>query len=133
MRDDLAETLEQDGNVYSTYGWHPLSVDVAIVNVRWIKRNQDRLLRQVERTAAYFVERIRAMAFPEEAEIRWRGLAIAVDVRDDNYARGCRHNRAGLPNARVSIVVADGAACVTPLPRVTVASIPPRREPAVRA
>src|SRR4029079_7280824 len=34
--DDLAETLEQDGNVYSTYGWHPLSADVAIANVRWI-------------------------------------------------------------------------------------------------
>jgi len=86
VREDLAETLEQDGNVYSTYGWHPLSVDVAITNLRWIKRNQDRLLRQVERTGAYFAERIRAMAFPEEPELRWRGLAIAVDVRDEKYA-----------------------------------------------
>jgi acetylornithine/succinyldiaminopimelate/putrescine aminotransferase len=86
VRDDLAETLEQDGNVYSTYGWHPLSVDVAIANVRWIKRNQSRLLRQVERTSAYFVKRLRAMAFAEEPELRWRGLAIAVDVRDEKYA-----------------------------------------------
>lgn len=86
VRADLAETLEQDGNVYSTYGWHPLSADVAIANVRWIKRNQSRLLRQVDRTSAYFVERLRAMAFPEEPEVRWRGLAIAVDVRDEKYA-----------------------------------------------
>jgi acetylornithine/succinyldiaminopimelate/putrescine aminotransferase len=86
VRDDLAETLEQDGNVYSTYGWHPLSVDVAIANVRWIKRNQSRLLRQVDRTSGYFVDRLRNMAFPEEPEIRWRGLAIAVDVRDEKYA-----------------------------------------------
>ncbi|HEV7991175.1 MAG TPA: aminotransferase class III-fold pyridoxal phosphate-dependent enzyme, partial [Gemmatimonadaceae bacterium] len=86
VRDDLAETLEQDGNVYSTYGWHPLSVDVAIANLRWIKRNQSRLLRQVERTSAYFVKRIREMAFPAEPELRWRGLAIAVDVGDEKYA-----------------------------------------------
>jgi acetylornithine/succinyldiaminopimelate/putrescine aminotransferase len=86
VRDDLAETLEQDGNVYSTYGWHPLSVEIAIANVRWIKRNQGRLLRQVDRTSAYFVERLRAMPFPEERELRWRGLAIAVDVRDKKYA-----------------------------------------------
>ena len=86
VSEDLAETLEEDGNVYSTYGWHPLSVDVAIANVRWIERNQDRLLRQVERTSNYFVDRIRAMSFPEEPEVRWRGLAIAVDVRDEEFA-----------------------------------------------
>ena len=86
LRDDLAETLEQDGNVYSTYGWHPLSVDVAIANVRWIKRNQSRLLRQVERTGAYFDERIRNMEFREEPAVRRRGLAIAVDVHDEKYA-----------------------------------------------
>ena len=26
------------------------------------------------------------MTFPEEPEIRWRGLAVAVDVRDARYA-----------------------------------------------
>jgi acetylornithine/succinyldiaminopimelate/putrescine aminotransferase len=86
VRGGLAEILEQDGNVYSTYGWHPLSVDVAIANVRWIKRNQNRLLRQVDRTSAYFVERILAMSFQEEPQVRARGLAIAVDVRDEKYA-----------------------------------------------
>jgi len=94
VREDLAKTLEEAGNVYSTYGWHPLSVDVAIANVRWIKRNQRRLLDQVDRLSAYFVERLRGMAFPEEPEIRWRGMAIAVDVRDEKYAgrvaRTCR-------------------------------------------
>jgi acetylornithine/succinyldiaminopimelate/putrescine aminotransferase len=94
VRDELADTLEEDGNVYSTYGWHPLSVDVAIANVRWIKRNQGRLLRQVDRTSTYFVDRLREMPFQEEPELRWRGLAIAVDVRDEKYAdrvaRKCR-------------------------------------------
>jgi acetylornithine/succinyldiaminopimelate/putrescine aminotransferase len=86
LREDLAETLEEDGNVYSTYGWHPLSADVAIANVRWIKRNQTRLLRQVERTSTYFADRLREMPFQEAPEIRARGLAIAVDVRDEKYA-----------------------------------------------
>jgi len=26
------------------------------------------------------------MPFPEERELRWRGMAIAVDVRDEKYA-----------------------------------------------
>jgi acetylornithine/succinyldiaminopimelate/putrescine aminotransferase len=86
VREDLAKNLEQDGNVYSTYGWHPLSVAVAIANVRWIKRNQRRLLRLVDGTSAYFLERIREMSFPEEPEVRSRGLAIAVDVQDEKYA-----------------------------------------------
>lgn len=86
VSEDLAETLEEDGNVYSTYGWHPLSVDVAIANLRWIKRNQGRLLRLVERSAVYFAQRLNEMEFPEEREIRSRGLAIAVDVQDEKYA-----------------------------------------------
>jgi acetylornithine/succinyldiaminopimelate/putrescine aminotransferase len=86
LREDIAETLEESGNVYSTYGWHPLSVDIAIANVRWIKRNQNRLLRQVDRTSAYFVDRLRVMAFPEDRELRWRGLALAVDTHDEEYA-----------------------------------------------
>ena len=92
LREHLAKTLEEDGNVYSTYGWHPLSVDVAIANVRWIKRNQRRLLRQVERSGAYFAKRIREMEFPEEPEVRRRGLAIAVDVRDEKYAERVAKN-----------------------------------------
>jgi acetylornithine/succinyldiaminopimelate/putrescine aminotransferase len=86
VREELAQVLEQDGNVYSTYGWHPLSVDVAIANVRWIKRHQSRLLREVDRMSTYFAERIRAMPFAEQPKVRWRGLAIAVDVGDEKYA-----------------------------------------------
>jgi acetylornithine/succinyldiaminopimelate/putrescine aminotransferase len=86
VREDLAQTLEEDGNVYSTYGWHPLSVDVAIANVRWIKRNERRLLDRVDRTSAYFMDRLRAMEFGEEPEVRCRGMAIAVDVHDQRYA-----------------------------------------------
>jgi acetylornithine/succinyldiaminopimelate/putrescine aminotransferase len=86
VREELADTLEENGNVYSTYGWHPLSVDVAIANVRWVKRNQSRLLRQVDRTSAYFAKRLREMSFEEEPEFRFRGLAIAADVGDEKYA-----------------------------------------------
>ena len=45
-----------------------------------------RLLRQMDRTSAYFVKRLRAMTLPEDSEVRSRGLAIAVDVRDEKYA-----------------------------------------------
>jgi 4-aminobutyrate aminotransferase-like enzyme len=54
--------------------------------VRWIKRNQSRLLRQVDRTSSYFTDRLREMPFEEKPEVRARGLAIAVDVHDEKYA-----------------------------------------------
>ncbi|HMC57505.1 MAG TPA: aminotransferase class III-fold pyridoxal phosphate-dependent enzyme [Gemmatimonadaceae bacterium] len=96
LSDELAETLEEHGNVYSTYGWHPLSVDVAMANVRWIRRNEKRLLRQVERTGEYFLKRLCGMPFPEQRDIRMRGLAIAVDVRNEDFASAvadrCRQN-----------------------------------------
>ena len=34
----VAKSMEYDGTFYSTYGWHPLSVEVTIANNRRISR-----------------------------------------------------------------------------------------------
>jgi acetylornithine/succinyldiaminopimelate/putrescine aminotransferase len=36
----VARTMERSGSYWSTYGWHPLSVSVAIATIRWLRRNK---------------------------------------------------------------------------------------------
>ena len=84
--EEVADSMEEDGNFYSTYGWHPLSVDVAIANIRYIIRHEKRLMANIAAMSSYFAERLAGMPFKRHAELRIRGLAIAVDFGDDDYA-----------------------------------------------
>ncbi|MDB5839257.1 MAG: argD [Herminiimonas sp.] len=98
MTPAIARSMEDRGNFYSTYGWHPRSVNVAIATVQYLIENQIRLLDNVAAMSGYFDERLAHMAFKETPELRIAGLAIGVDVHDKAYASRvqakCR--RAGL-------------------------------------
>jgi adenosylmethionine-8-amino-7-oxononanoate aminotransferase len=76
----VAKSIEGEVGFYSTYGWHPSTVDFAIRNVRWLIRNQARVLRNAVEISAYFGERLAAMNFEGLKEIRIRGMAIAVEA-----------------------------------------------------
>jgi 4-aminobutyrate aminotransferase-like enzyme len=86
--------MEDDGNFYSTYGWHPRSVDVAITTLQYIIANEKSLFTGLAATSEYFRSRLGAMDFGDDAEVRIRGLAIGVDLRDEDrvgkLARRCR-------------------------------------------
>jgi acetylornithine/succinyldiaminopimelate/putrescine aminotransferase len=90
--------MERNGAFYSTYGWHPRSVKVAITTLRYIKRHRSRLLADVARTSDYFVERLRSMRFARDAKLRVLGLAIGIDFGDEGYCEkiGERCREAGL-------------------------------------
>jgi acetylornithine/succinyldiaminopimelate/putrescine aminotransferase len=93
---EIAESMQENGTFYSTYGWHPPATHVAIANVRWIIQNKRRLLDGVASTSAYFRDRLVTMAFREDVKLNVRGLAIGLDVADEDYADGivekCRRN-----------------------------------------
>jgi adenosylmethionine-8-amino-7-oxononanoate aminotransferase len=78
----VAKSVEGEAGFYSTYGWHPSTVDVAIRNVRWLIRNQSQLFRQAGEVSAYFGQRLAAMSFEDRKDIRIRGMAIAVEAGD---------------------------------------------------
>jgi len=78
----VAKSVEGEVGFYSTYGWHPSTVDVAIRNIRWLIRNQARLLHDAAEISAYFGRRLGAMKFEDLKEIRIRGMAIAVEAGD---------------------------------------------------
>jgi acetylornithine/succinyldiaminopimelate/putrescine aminotransferase len=82
----VARSMEENGTFYSTYGWHPRSVAVAITTVRYIARHKSRLLRNVSAMSEYFRARLSQMEFKQPAPVRIHGLAIAIEVGDARYA-----------------------------------------------
>jgi len=92
----VARSMEKHGAFYSTYGWHPRSAHIAIHTLRYLTANRKRLLANVAATGAYFRERLEAMDFGPEGELRIVGLAIAIDLRDEKrasrLAARCRRN-----------------------------------------
>lgn len=113
--DEVAESMEEDGSFYSTYGWHPLATHVAIANVRWIIQNKRRLMDGVAATSGYFRDRLSAMDFDDEVTLNIQGLAIGVDVGDEDHAdeivEACR--RGGL------LLDTEGSV-ITMLPALTI-------------
>ncbi|HKO56940.1 MAG TPA: aspartate aminotransferase family protein [Thermoanaerobaculia bacterium] len=83
----IADAVAEDVGFYSTYGWHPLAVDAALANLRWIAAHRTRLLAEVEKTSDYFRERLTAMKLKPPGEVRIRGMAIGVETGDGEYTQ----------------------------------------------
>jgi acetylornithine/succinyldiaminopimelate/putrescine aminotransferase len=94
----VAKSMEEDGAFYSTYGWHPRSADIAIRTLRYLIRNEKRLMRGVASMSEYCRTRLSAMRFGADAEVRAVGLAIGIDLHDEDAAErlGKRCRRKGL-------------------------------------
>jgi len=91
----VGETMEEKGEFYSTYGWHPRSTDVAIASIRRILRDKRKLLAQVSATSDYFRERIGAIEFGAKMTLNMLGLAIGLHFKGDYgdaLADRCRRN-----------------------------------------
>lgn len=92
----VAKTMRDDGDFYSTYGWHPHATHVALANLRAITRNKTVLLDRIAALSAHFEARLRAMHFRREPDLKIIGLAIGVCFEDDTYAERirakCRRN-----------------------------------------
>lgn len=92
----VAASMEDSGTFYSSNGWHPRSVEAAIATIRYIIAHRTRLLGHVARTSDYFLTRLSQFPFKGDTTIRMRGLAIAVDVKDEDNAgkvqQKCRKN-----------------------------------------
>jgi acetylornithine/succinyldiaminopimelate/putrescine aminotransferase len=84
--EEIAEKVEEEIGLYSSYGWHPISVDAAIANINYWKEHKDDLFQNIEKIAGIFKEELPRLKFKNEAVIRIIGLAIGIDVKDDGYA-----------------------------------------------
>jgi adenosylmethionine-8-amino-7-oxononanoate aminotransferase len=82
----VAESMEKKGTLYSTYGWHPLGVQAAIANVRYFMERGKKLLRHVAEMSDHFRTRLSYFPFKQPVTLRIQGLAIGIDVGDEQYA-----------------------------------------------
>lgn len=92
----IAKAIKDDFGLYSTYGWHPRAVAVALVNLRYLRRHRNRLLDNASELGQYFLTRLSQMRFKGKASINGKGFAIGIDVADETYASEigdkCRKN-----------------------------------------
>src|SRR4051812_13215580 len=86
MTGAVAKSMEKHGSFYSSYGWHPRSVEVAIAAVRYLTKHKGHLLRNAAKLSDYFAERLSQIPFKERPTIRVKGLAIGIDLEDERYA-----------------------------------------------
>jgi acetylornithine/succinyldiaminopimelate/putrescine aminotransferase len=84
MTGPVARSMEKDGSFYSTFGWHPYSVHAALVNLRYWRRHQTRILRHVQAMSDVFRARLGKMAFDGLKEMRIEGLAIALEFEGED-------------------------------------------------
>ncbi|MBA3901050.1 MAG: aspartate aminotransferase family protein [Bacteroidetes bacterium] len=88
----IAKKIEGSFNIYSTYGWHPLSVDATIAYIKYWKSHTDEILKNVEEISDLFRGRFVQMDFAFGAELNIIGLAIGLDVLDKGYAKDIVEN-----------------------------------------
>jgi adenosylmethionine-8-amino-7-oxononanoate aminotransferase len=86
MTAPVAKSMEERGSFYSTYSWHPRSVDVSIAAMRYIIKHEKRLLRNVARLSDYIAERLSQIPFKGRASIHAKGLAFGIELEDEGYA-----------------------------------------------
>ncbi|MCM2349403.1 MAG: aspartate aminotransferase family protein [Bacteriovoracaceae bacterium] len=87
MTEQVAKALYHGQFPYSTYGWHPLSVEAALTNIRYLQRNWGELEENIFIMNEYFMQRLSLMDFRVRPKISSMGLAIHVGFEQPKYAR----------------------------------------------
>jgi acetylornithine/succinyldiaminopimelate/putrescine aminotransferase len=111
----LADEVKGELEFYSTFGWLPLATEAALATIAVHRAEGEAIADNVARRSGEVLSRLLAMRWQADAEIRIRGLAIAVKLDDEDYIRRIaeRCKRAGL------IVVPEDEYLVL-LPAVTI-------------
>lgn len=86
MTKELAKSFEVDFSFYSTFGWHPLNTAATIASIKYLLKNKSPILSNTNKMGKYFEERLLKMKFKYPAEVRVKGLAIAVKFKVGGYA-----------------------------------------------
>jgi acetylornithine/N-succinyldiaminopimelate aminotransferase len=83
VTDELAET---ELDFYSTYGWHPVSVEAAIATQLYWREHRDAVIANIAERSAQARQQLSLMEWQSEPELRIQGLAIGIGVGDKDYA-----------------------------------------------
>ncbi|MCK5474817.1 MAG: aminotransferase class III-fold pyridoxal phosphate-dependent enzyme, partial [Candidatus Aenigmarchaeota archaeon] len=79
---NISESMRFDFSNYSTYGWHPLSVECAISNIEYLKKNN--LVEKSKKSGNYLMQRLSEFCEPEG-----KGLCVGFDIKNQNIEQDC--------------------------------------------
>lgn len=86
VTDKIASVVNEKVGLYSTFGWHPLGVEAAIAVVDILLNDTEDLFTNIDTISSLFRRELEQLEFKQEPEIRIKGLAIGIDVQDQEYA-----------------------------------------------
>jgi 4-aminobutyrate aminotransferase-like enzyme len=92
ITDEIADKVEEEVGLYSSYGWHPISVDASLATIKYLRSHREELFRNVSKIGQIFKEKLGDIKFKNGAEIRIKGLAVGVDVKEEEYATNIKEN-----------------------------------------
>ena len=72
--------------LYSSYGWHPVAVDASLAALNYLREHREKLFSNIEQLEETFKKGIVGMEFAESPEVRIKGAAIGIDLKDEDYA-----------------------------------------------
>jgi acetylornithine/succinyldiaminopimelate/putrescine aminotransferase len=85
MTEKVAGAMHYESSYYSTYGWHPLSVEAALATLHYIEKNKGYLEENTTEMSHFIIDRIQSMDFRETPKVSSKGLAIGVSFESENY------------------------------------------------
>ena len=86
MTNEVAKSMEFSFSFYSTFGWHPLNVQAAIANIKYLLKHKTEFLKNSNALSLYIKQRLERMEFKHSPEIRVQGLAIGVEFSRQGYS-----------------------------------------------
>ncbi len=87
MSEKVSQAMQYESSYYSTYGWHPRSVEAALATLSYYAENQDFLETNTKEMGHYIVDQMSRMNFKEEPRFSYLGLAIGVNFEDEDYGQ----------------------------------------------
>jgi adenosylmethionine-8-amino-7-oxononanoate aminotransferase len=85
MTNAVAKSVEDEADFYSTYGWHPLSVEAAVTNLNYWKVNGRKIFEHVQHLSDLFFEQLQVMKTKDISKINICGLAIGIEAENENF------------------------------------------------
>ncbi|MFH0906033.1 MAG: aspartate aminotransferase family protein [archaeon] len=81
-RNEIAESMRFEFSNYSTFGWHPLSVEVTLENINYIIKNK--LVNKSNNLGKYLIKKLSKFCNPIG-----KGLCVGFNVNNSNFVSDC--------------------------------------------
>ncbi|MCY2688144.1 class-III pyridoxal-phosphate-dependent aminotransferase [Salinimicrobium sp. TH3] len=86
ITEEIDDKVGEKIGLYSSYGWHPVAVDASLAALDYLQKHENRLFKNIKQLAETFKKGISEVNFKNTPEVRIKGAAIGVDLKDEDYA-----------------------------------------------